>query len=143
MSEPDKKSHWASLANVIGAKTPPETPAPPPAKPVEEPEAQSPPPAPPPPPAAPKPPVKPKPEPRKTRDHWGAVLGALGLRAPEPEPEPELEPEPEPAPPAAVKKSEGPTAADVLGELPAEQESFRVKNQSSLFRPLPPSPKNV
>lgn len=133
----DKKSHWASLASVIGAKVPPEpaAPASPPPAPQEEPAAVITPAAPEvaatPVPAAPvataptsKPPAK-----TKARDNWGKVLGALGLRAPEPEPEPEPEP-PAPAPvavaspPAPIVPTSSPSLPknlwELLGDKPPE-----------------------
>ncbi|HTN76499.1 MAG TPA: hypothetical protein VL096_14670 [Pirellulaceae bacterium] len=147
MTTPDKKSHWASLASTLGAKTPggantrtaaaaPKTPAaaaPPPA-PVAEPA-----PVPTPEPIAAAPvaaaakPVAPT-KPAAKRDNWGRVLGALGLRAPEPEPEVEVEPvavAPPPPPPPAVVAPIAPPAP-VAAALP--------KNLWELLGDSPPAP---
>jgi len=133
------KDHWNSLASLLGmgGKTEKEE-APPASAETATPEASlvmgaeeatsqavpQTPPAPPPP--APRPAPrreaarKPKPAPQsapKRRDHWGGVLGQLGLEAPPPEPEPE--PEPVRPPP---RQAAPPSPPEAIPTRPAKAE---------------------
>src|SRR5690349_15761278 len=93
-----KKDHWGSLASLLG-KAPKQEPEPELPEAAAESAAAD--PSEPPRPAAPPPkPIQrapklapPKPAPKR-RDHWGSVLGQLGVQAP---------PEPEPEPPVAFE----------------------------------------
>lgn len=140
MTTPDKKSHWASLANVLGAKVPPEkySPPAPPAAPVQETTEIAPPPA-----GAAVPPataklVKPKPAAPKGKDNWGSVLGMLGLRAPEVEAvqEPERK---VPVAPAPVAER----AAPVERPAPAAPQPTRASDWEKPFLAAQPLPKNL
>jgi ribonuclease E len=120
MSTPDKKSHWASLANVLGAKVPQEPRQPATAAPVPSAVEPTPPPTPEPEPVptpvapvaeTPVAPPAAKAPGKAKRDNWGKVLGALGLRAPDPEPEPEVEVPAPPPTPAPALVTPAPTQA--------------------------------
>lgn len=133
MTQPDKTSHWASLAQVLGAKVPPEKPAPAAPK-TESPEAAAPAPAPAPPAAKP---AKPKPA-AKPKDNWGSVLGMLGLRAPEPEPTPE------PEAPVAEAPAPSPIAAKADDEWPpVAREPAPASEWEKPFLASQPLPKNL
>lgn len=146
MTTPDKQSHWASLANVLGAKVPPEkTPPKPPAAAATA--AAPPPPETPAPVAAPAPaaaakPTKAKPA-AKGKDNWGSVLGMLGLRAPEPE----TAPEPEVAPAAPVQERVAPIverpAPVAERAAPPATPAARSNDWEKPFLAAQPLPKNL
>lgn len=120
MSEPEKRDHWADLAESMGLPTPPpeekkaEPTAPPAAVPTPERAAR----------------VKSESRPRPPAD-WSRLAFELGLAPPPPPPPPS----PPPPPPPPVEEPESAPAA----ELP-EAEAFLAEPEASEPEPIAPAP---